>query len=242
MVLRIKKHLLYLLSLSCFLAGINSAIGQGHEVADIPEEIRVLPNSFKENYNSEAYNYVESISFLDKVQTWIIDKIISWFSITRASAANFWQNINFIFYVLVILGVVYFIIKIILNKEGRWLFKRKKEEVNDLDYDIGEHIREVNFDALIAESVGRKDYRSAIRYSYLLVLKKLDEFEIITYDTQKTAYDYQIELQGSKYAIGFNKATYYYTYIWYGEFIIDEEEYKNTSTVYAQLLKQFKDA
>lgn len=242
MVLRIKKHLFYLLSLSCFLAGINSALGQDYGVADVPEEIRVLPNSFKENYNSEAYNYVESISFLDKVQAWIIDKIINWFSITGSSATTLWQNLSFLFYVLVILGVVYFIIKIILNKEGRWLFKRKTEEVNDLSYDIGEHIREVNFDTLIAESVARKDYRSAIRYSYLLVLKRLDQFEIITYDAQKTAYDYQTELEGSIYGIGFNKATYYYTYIWYGEFEIDEEGYKNMSTVYAQLLKQFKDA
>ncbi|MFK5972639.1 MAG: hypothetical protein QM485_05100 [Flavobacteriaceae bacterium] len=240
--MRIKKHLLCLLSLSCFLTGLNSVRGQETEVADIPEEIRVLPNSFKENYKGEAYNYVESISFWDKIKTWVLDKIISWFSITDASATTIWENLSFLFYAVVILGVVYFIIKIILNKEGRWLFKRKTEEVNDLSYDIGEHIREVNFDTLIAESVASKDYRSAIRYSYLLVLKKLDQFDIITYDTQKTAYDYQTELEGSKYAIGFNKATYYYTYIWYGEFVIDEAEYKNTSAVYAQLLKQFEDA
>lgn len=240
--MKIKKQLIFLLSLTCLITGVNLAIGQGKEVPDVPKEIEVLPNSFKEDYKGDAYNYVESISFLGKIRAWVIDKIGSWFSVSGSSAANIWYWGKLFFYVLIILGVIYFIVKVILNKEGRWLFRRKKEDVNDLNYDIGEHIREVNFDKLITEAVVSKDYRLAIRYSYLLLLKKLDHFEIITYDTQKTAYDYQTELGGSKYAAGFNKATYYYTYIWYGEFMIDEEEYKNTSVVYSQLLKQFEDA
>jgi len=71
-------------------------------------------------------------------------------------------------------------------------------------------------------------------------LKKLDQFDVINYDAQKTTFDYQIEVEGSQYAAGFSKATYYYTYIWYGEFIIDEAVYQKTSYVYDELLKQFK--
>lgn len=236
--MKIKNIILCIGAFAYFLAGINTAMAEDAGVPNTPEEIRVLPGSFKENYKGEAYNYVESTSFFGKIKVWLIDKIGSWFSVNEERAAYFFGNIQYVFYALIILAVVYIIIKIILNKEGSWIFKRKKEEINEFGYEIGENIREVNFDNLIREAVVNKDYRSAIRYYYLLLLKKLDENSIIEYDSQKTAYDYQVELDGTKHAIGFNKATYYYTYIWYGAFIIDEEEYDKTSIVYLQLLKQ----
>ena len=98
------------------------------------------------------------------------------------------------------------------------------------------------FDILIQEALQNKDYRLAVRYNYLLLLKRLDQYNIITYDSQKTTYDYSLDLEGTTYSTGFNKATYYYTYIWYGEFSIDEDEYKTASSVYAQILKSFKNA
>jgi len=134
------------------------------------------------------------------------------------------------------------IVKMVLNKEGRWLFRRKKEKANTLEFEITENIQQVNFENLIQEAVQNKEYRLAIRYNYLLLLKKLDQYKIISYDPQKTTYDYSLDLEGTAHSKGFNKATYYYTYIWYGEFSIDAEEYTTASLVYAQILKSFKNA
>lgn len=223
--------------------GVPFAFGQENTVPNTPEEVRALSNSFKEDYRGADYDYKESISWLDTFKAWLIDKISSWFRIENQGARDLLQNLKLVFYILVILGVVYIIVKMILNKEGRWFFRRKKEEdANELSYDIGENIHEVNFEVLIAEALQNKDYRLAVRYNYLLLLKKLDDYNVISYDSQKTAYDYQMALEGTSHSKGFNKATYYYTYIWYGEFSIDEEQYKTASTVYAQILKSFKNA
>ena len=209
------------------------------EVPELPEEIRKLPNSFKDDYTNKTYDYVETTSWLARARRWLLERIASFFNIDSAGAANVFGVLKIIFYSLVILGVIYLIVRIILNKEGRWIFKRNKEKNQSLSFEIGENIQEVDFDSLINEAVARKDFRAAIRYYYLLLLKKLDQFNVIDFNTQKTAYDYQMEVEGSEYASGFNKATRYYTYIWYGEFLIDEEEYGTTSKVYQQLLKQF---
>lgn len=234
--LRNKNHFLFVLWLLLSLVVSNA---QENEVPDLPEEVRVLPNTFKDNYTEKAYDYVESTSSLARLRSWLMDKISSWFRVESESAGNILKILQYIFWMLIILLVIYLVVKIILNKEIRWIFKRNKEETQSLNFEIGENIREVDFNTLISEAVTNQDYRSAIRYYYLFLLKKLDQFDVIDYDAQKTTYDYQTEVEGSKYASGFSKATYYYTYIWYGEFSIDEGEYKKTSYVYDELLKQF---
>ncbi len=223
-----------------FGKGIEISNAQEKEVPDIPKEITVLPNSFKNDYTGKAYDYIETTSLLARFKNWFIDVISGWFRIENESAGNIFTVLQYLFWIFVILLVIYLIVKIILNKEIRWIFKRTKEDAQHLNFDIGDNISEVDFKNLISEAVASKDYRYAIRYYYLFLLKKLDQFDVIVYDAQKTTYDYQIEVEGSKYASGFSRATYYYTYIWYGEFSIDEHEYVQTSSVYDQLLKQFK--
>ena len=94
---------------------------------------------------------------------------------------------------------------------------------------------------MIQKAVSENDYRLAVKYHYFYLLRKLDAASIIKYDPQKTTYDYQLDLEGTKYNSVFSKAAYYYTYIWYGEFSIDANEYQTTSHVFTQLLKPLKD-
>lgn len=223
-----------------FLLSMVTSNAQEKQVPDAPDEVRILPNSFKENYTGSAYDYVETTSTIDRLSNWFKDLLSSSLSVESESAGNILNGLQYLFWFAVILLVVYLVVKIILNKEIRWIFKRNKEEAQSLNFDIGENISEVDFSTLISDAVSDKEYRSAIRYYYLFLLKKLDQFDVINYDAQKTTFDYQTEVEGSKYASGFSKATYYYTYIWYGEFDIDEGEYKKTSFVYDELLKQFK--
>lgn len=225
-----------------FVIGTFLVVAQEGIVPNKPEEVRTLPNTFKEDYKGADYDYEETISWIDKFKAWLTDLLTSWFSIKDEGARNIIENLKLLFFILIIAGVVYIIVRVILNKEGRWFFRKKKEEANELNYEIGENIQEVNFEVLIQEALVNKDYRLAVRYNYLLLLKKLDQNSIITYDSQKTSYDYQVALEGTSYATGFNKATYYFTYIWYGEFSIDEKEYTTAATVYSQILKSFKNA
>lgn len=220
--------------------GMLTLTAQEKEVPEIPEEVRKLPNSFKEDYTAKAYDYVETKSYAARFKGWLIDLLSSWFKVENKSAGNIFDVLYYLFWGLVILLVIYLIIKVILNKEIRWIFKKNKEEAQNLNFDFEQNISELDFDSLISEAVANKDYRLAVRFYYLYLLKKLDQFNVIDYDVQKTTFDYQLETEGSKYASDFSKATYYYTYIWYGEFPIDEVDFKKTSLVYNELLNQFK--
>lgn len=238
--MKMRRHFLNLLLSMGFTLTLSTLYAQNSaEVPEQPEEIRQLPDSFKEEYTGKAYDYVETTSWFTRVQRWLLERMVSMFNIDSTGAANVLGILKIIFYSLIILGVMYLIIRIILNKEIRWIFRKNREKNNTLSFEIAENIQEVDFDSLITEAVSKKDFRAAIRYYYLFLLKKLDQFDVIHFDVQKTTYDYQMEVAGSKYASGFNKAAHYYTYIWYGEFLIDEETYGATSNVYQQLIKEF---
>ncbi|MEN1784867.1 MAG: hypothetical protein AAGF77_06960 [Bacteroidota bacterium] len=238
--MKIRKYLSYVLLSAWLCLSHNFLCAQDlAEVPERPDEIRELSPSFKEAYTDSAYDYVETTSWLARAQRWLLEQIASLLKVNPTGASKILRVLEIIFYSLIIIGVIYLIIRIILNKEARWIFKKNREKANTLSFEINENIQEVDFDTLINEAVAQKDFRTAIRYYYLLLLKKLDQFNIIDFDAQKTTFDYQLEVEGSAYASGFNKATHYYTYIWYGEFFIDEEEYGTTSGVYQQLLKQF---
>lgn len=95
-------------------------------------------------------------------------------------------------------------------------------------------IKEKDLPKLIQEAIDAKNYQLAIRYYYLLVLKKLVAKETIVWQQEKTNEDYIKEMhqQPSLYA-DFKTITYLYDYVWYGNFQISETEYYTTE-------KQFK--
>jgi len=211
---------------------------EAEDIPDSPEEIRKLPDTYKENYTDSVYDYVETVSLWSRLRSWLFDRLASLFNVGEKGASTIAGIVELIFWVVIILVVIYIIVKFILKKEIRWIFKKRREKGNALSFEIHENIQETDFTALIANAVANKDFRMAIRYHYLFLLKKLDQFDFIDFNPQKTAFDYQMEVQDSKYTSAFDKATYYYTYIWYGEFMIDEKEYGTTSAVYERLVKQ----
>jgi len=227
----------YFLILGLFLFANNLfLLAQSTVPVTVPEEIRKLPENFKEDYTSKKYDYTEHVSWSSRVKAWFIDLLQDFFEVSGERAGDFFYWIQIIFFILVISLAIFVIVRLFLRKDGRWIFKRNPEEINP-DIAIQEDIQSVNFKELIAAAEAQKNYREAIKYSYFYVLKKLDDAKIVSFDPQKTTYDYQLELDETKFNTSFNKAAYYYTYIWYGEFDVDDSEYETTSNVFSQILK-----
>jgi len=204
------------------------------------ENIRTLDKNYKEKYLSNSdFDYSDrSPSLLTRIKQWIISKIIEFFNTTDANAFEIFIILKRVFYVIVLLGVIFIFVKLYLNKEMRWIFKRKsntgKTDFKNLDEDISE----TNFKLLVENAVNEENYRLAIRYYYLWLLKSLNGASLIQYDVEKTNFDYQMELNESPYSEDFKRASYYYSYIWYGEFIIGKKEFITTTAVFNNLLKQ----
>ncbi len=233
-----QAHILKLSLLIGFMRFFN-AIGQTvYKVPNRPINIRSLPLGYKEFYSGKDFDYVDHISFWQKLKAWLFEKFIRFFSLKSKNAYETFEILKFIFFAIIIIAVIYYIVKLIINKEGRWLFSKNKEAKNAIDYEEVQNIQELDFKSLISEAEDNTNYRLAIKFYYLYILKKMDESEIINYDSQKTSHDYLLQLETTKYYQNFSKVAYYYTYIWYGEFKIDTQEYKTASSKFTILLNQ----
>ncbi|MEO6723617.1 MAG: DUF4129 domain-containing protein [Ferruginibacter sp.] len=94
---------------------------------------------------------------------------------------------------------------------------------------------ETDFSKLIAQALGNKNYRLAIRYHYLQLLQKLTQKGIIEFTPDKTNYEYVTELSGKSYKKDFAAITLHYEYAWYGEFEIDEQTFGAIQNKFKQL-------
>lgn len=221
------------------LLPLVTAIGQTDQVVVKPKKLRQLPADFKKAYEGKEYDYMEYISFLDKLKAWFIDLLSRMFSMGNTRAYETLNFIKYLLFFLVIGAVIYYVAKLIVNKEGRWLFSRKNQEFSEVDLDEVQDIAESDFKKLITTAENDTNYRLAIKYQYLFLLKKMDASAVISFDPQKTSHDYLLHLEGNTYYNDFSRCAYYYTYIWYGEFEIDTTTYHKAATSFVSLQNQF---
>lgn len=235
------KHIL----LSVLLLGTMLATASMMRQLPVQEDLsdvqpRTFEDDFKDAYDSSDYVYeVEKTDgWFTRLVDWLEKQIESLFNLdSRKKAGEYLEVIKLIFYGLIIVAVVYFIVRAIMNGEGRWVFGKRSDKKLIEHEDVETNIHIVDFDALISEATISNDYRLAIRYQYLNMLKKMSNHEIISYDPEKTNLDYTYEIKNDRLREQFQYASYLYNYIWYGEFIIDKTQYDNASDSFNVLLK-----
>ena len=142
--------------------------------------------------------------------------------------------------VLLFIIVIYFIFRAIINKEGAWVFGKSSDKSIIPVTDIETNILATEFKHLIEEAEGNFNYRLAIRYYYLWLLKKLSTAEIIHYDVEKTNNDYRNEIENQFIKEEFVYTSYLYNYIWYGEFDVNDEQFIKAKNAFVKFLKSIK--
>ena len=101
-------------------------------------------------------------------------------------------------------------------------------------------IHETDIDGLLQNAIKNKEYRLAIRYQYLSVLKILSNKKLIDYHKDKTNSEYLFEIENSKTRTEFSYLSYVYSYVWYGDFPIDETNYKLAENKYQSFKTSLK--
>lgn len=134
--------------------------------------------------------------------------------------------------------VIFVILKTVLGIDSRFWRKTTKtaQLSTKLTYE-DEDIHELNLDGLLKGALQDKDYRLAIRYYYLSILKKLTHKEIIDYHKDKTNDEYLFEIDNKEVRTQFSYLSYVYSYVWYGEFPLDESSFKIAQNKYQSFLK-----
>ncbi|MEO9510637.1 MAG: hypothetical protein ABJN84_15835 [Flavobacteriaceae bacterium] len=233
------KNSLYLLSLLWVTTMFpqNDSIVVPTDENSVLQE-RIIYGDLKEKYQGDEFNYEtntgESQNLLTRFLRWLLQGIGDAVGINIPP--NILQILEYVIYGLMGLLVIYLLVRMFINEKFNSIFTKKAKNIIDIDLSE-QHIETIDLDALISTALKTKDYRLAIRYQFLKILKLLSQKDIIEWHFDKTNVDYEREIGTSKLRTDFKKASYLYEYIWYGEQTIDEAGYTNVSFRFTELNK-----
>ncbi|CAH0154700.1 DUF4129 domain-containing protein [Chryseobacterium sp. Bi04] len=203
-------------------------------------ENRVYSKEFKENipsrYKGKEYDYSVTKpreSFWQKLMRKIGQLLQSIFGETALSKSAELTTVLIRLFAIILVGfLLYFIIRYMLGKDGSFIFGRKNKKINIKVEELHENIHEINFPESIAKFEHEGDYRSAVRYQFLFILKKLSDKKLIDWNPEKTNKDYTMELKATHLKNEFSSLAYIFDYVWYGEFNIEEQSYRKFKNQY----------
>ena len=123
-----------------------------------------------------------------------------------------------------------------MNDEGSWVFGKSSDKNIIPVTDIESNLSITDFKKLTAEAENSEEYRLAIRYCYLWLLKNLTNAEVIDYDVEKTNSDYYNEISSEEIKKQFSYTSYLYNYIWYGEFDVSKMDFDKAKSAFTNLI------
>lgn len=230
--------------ISLFLIVASSQFTLGVTTIQEPQQIRQFDDDFKSRYTSRKYNYegkkivnqtpVGSGEYEDYKNGNPAIK-------ERNDSDNF--SINFgpfgwIFYLVLAAAVIY-LVYILFNEGGSGLFSSKQNRtLNNYEEITAGNIENTDINRLINNAENSNDYRLAIRYYYLLVLKNLSIKNYIKFEDDKTNAEYLNEMSSATFCKEFEYTSYLYNYIWYGEFSLNTVDYKKAKNNFVMLLSK----
>ena len=193
---------------------------------------------FQSKYKGPEFDYTTvkpRESLWQKIAKKIKKILESVFGEVDPNKASSYTEIIMRLFAIVIIGLVlYFFIQFLLNKDGNFFFAKKNKKFNITNHDLQENIHEIDFKESIEKLEINRDYRSAIRYHFLFVLKRLTDHALISWNPEKTNKDYLRELKTTDLKHSFSELSYIFDFVWYGEFEVSEERYKSLKEKFTQ--------
>lgn len=201
---------------------------------------REFQEGFKDNYTDDEFEYEPKTKaknawdrFWDSVAKFFDDL----FGRKKGNSGGL-SVLNTLGYILagaIVIFAVYMIVRSILDKESGWIFGKSSKKITAEDI-TEENIQQLDAKALVEKTIESGNYRLAVRYYYIWVLKELSEREAIKWHPDKTNSDYYYEIKNSELREEFQYLSYLYDYIWYGEFTIDEEAFNKVQSAFRKTL------
>ena len=192
---------------------------------------RKFKTNFRNDYKGPEFDYTTvkpRESMWKKFQRKLSEILRSLFGELNPGKSMQVTGIILRIFAIVVTGfLLYFLLRFLISKEGGFFFRKKNSKVEIAGTEIHENIHEINFPETITKHERSGDFRSAVRYRFLLVLKQLSDKNVINWTPEKTNKDYIAEIAESRLKEAFTDLVYIFDYVWYGEFPIDEISYKH---------------
>lgn len=190
---------------------------------------RLFTEDLKNKYSEEDFKYQEdTYDKNEKGKKTFGSQIIAFFAFF----------LRYIFPFLLGGFVIFVILKVVFGADISFLKTNKNSQklTKKLIYE-DEDIYELNLEKILQEAIKNKKYRLAIRYYYLTALKILSNHKIIDYHKDKTNSEYLSEIKNRAIQSKFSYLSYVYSYVWYGEFTVNETNFKKVESKYKSFLK-----
>jgi len=151
------------------------------------------------------------------------------------SGSDFFSSIfGIIFWILAIGLFIYLVYRLFLSNSS-FLSRSRKNIASDIA--VIEEENTSDPDSLLRNAIRSGNYRLAVRYLYLQSLQRLSEKKFIEINTNKTNYEYVMEVRRHKFANEFASLTLQYEYVWYGEYPVDERLFEQIQGSFTQFNK-----
>ncbi len=198
--------------------------------------------SYRDNPDFDYEVIKQDQTWWDDFKTWLGNLLMQFFEwlFGVEKAAGFLQVFFRIIPYILLVVLIFILIKFFLNVNANALKQAKKNEALVALSEEEHIIKNEDIQQLIQQALQDKNYRLAIRYYYLYILQLMTDKEIISWELQKTNYDYLHEIDRQELKHPFSTITRWYDYIWYGNFDIDESKYKRAESDFESLQKTLK--
>lgn len=195
---------------------------------------------YKDQYTGTDFIY--SYERLSEKSIWdrFLEFIRNLFSINTnpsLESVDFVTQILKISAYIIIVVLIAFLVRYIILNDIHLIFRKKPKELVEV-YDLDKDIHEIDFDQLIEDAVSREQYRSAVRYHFLRLLKTMSEKQIIEWNPDKTNREYLYEISNPVLKKEFDYLAYVYENIWYGEFDIDQTGFEKIRQQFNHTIQQ----
>ncbi len=211
-----------------------------------PLKVKEISNEDLDTYrNDPDFNYeviTAEISWWEDFKTWLGNLFLQFFEwlfgVDEAVGmlASFFRVVPY----LLLAVLIFVLIRFFMNVNSRALTHSRKNDPLVSHSEDAHIIKNEDIQKLIQQALGDKNYRLAIRYYYLHILKLMSDREIIDWQLQKTNDDYLNEIDKQDIKRSFTKITRLYDHIWYGNFDIDQPKYQRAETAFTHLQKNLE--
>lgn len=214
---------------------------------DTEEELSPVPFDREriESYKDEkAFDYlakIENESWWTRFKNYLnlrFEQLVEWlFGDYKANTVvAFLLNVLPYLILSVVIGFIIWLF-IRLNPGASVLEEQGKAEVFFNEEE--KIVRSRDISELIETAINKGEYRLAVRYYYLQLLKQLNDADLIEYEYQKTNADYLSEIKDGKIKAPLQKIMRLYDYIWYGNFPVTSEDFLRAQKSFRNLRASF---
>lgn len=230
--------LLIMLSVSAF-AQTDSLLVKNDKSSIVKKKFD--SNNLEKYKQDKDFIYVEDIvkakpSFLERVFNWFIrqlSRFIEWIFGVKYAKGILATILSALPYVIA--GIVLFLLlKFFLKVNSNSIVDTSRNNPIVSITEEEELIKNKDILKLIQQAVSNKNYRLAVRYYYLNILKQLEHKQFIIWEQQKTNDDYSNEITQENIQKTFVNLTRLYDFVWYGNFNINAAEFMRVESDFLQ--------